>query len=257
MALTEEQAAAVRRGQQEEKQRTEQLRSELRELGRELPGLLAGEWRADEAPIDEWNPRLYLHREDGVFLVIGQERLAAMRFNIHAALPQDGAYYYRFDIQSGTITVTRAKTAEQIAVDITRRLMPQLDAAMVVVVERQHEHLVKVAGVEDCVALLREVYGVEGGTANADDRRSGADRDRRMTWHEEPLEGMVRFQRSATIGRPDAAIKISSYVATNVEVTFHNLPPHVARAVLAAAAVAVRTPAPTGARQAELPINVL
>ncbi|MFF4815060.1 hypothetical protein ACFY2K_10785 [Kitasatospora sp. NPDC001309] len=203
------------------------LRAELLTLGEGLAQALgATEWTVDPRRIPDWHPCVELVRtEDGARVLIQQERLRPGRWWVHGVLPDSSTYFYRYDIEAGDITVTRAKTPAQVAQDVQRRLLPALDAAVAEMSTRQHRHLTDVHEVTAVARRLKAVPLTTGQPPAEANRRNGEDTTRTLRWN----------QGSGTSwSSPHAVVKVSRARFGSVEIACSHLTPDMAEAVLLA-----------------------
>ncbi|MFB8167303.1 hypothetical protein ACFC60_05025 [Kitasatospora purpeofusca] len=210
------------------------LRDNLAPLRAELLALAEGtvqalgpdEWTVDPRRIPDWHPCAELVRaEDGARILIQQERLRSGRWTLHGVLPDSTTYYYRHDIETGDITVTRAKTGAQVARDVQRRLLPVLDAAVAEMSARQHRHLTGVHEVDTIARRLKRVPLTTGRPPGEATRRNGQDNVRSLRWN----QGAGTSWRS-----PHAEVKVSRAEFSGIEITCSHLTADMAEAVLRA-----------------------
>ncbi|MFJ1755987.1 hypothetical protein [Kitasatospora sp. NPDC088134] len=223
------------------------LRDELAPLRAELLALAEGlaqalgpdEWTVEPRRIVDWHPAAELVRtEDGARILIQQERLRSGRWWVHGVLPDTSTYYYRHDIESGDITVTRAKTPAQIAQDVQRRLLPTLDAAVAEMSARQHRHLTDVHEVTTVARRLKAVPLTTGQPPGETNRRNGEDTTRTLRWNQGPGTSWTS---------PHADVKVSRAKFSGIEITCSHLTPDMAEAVLLALTASLAAAAPAQA----------
>ncbi|WP_043475187.1 hypothetical protein [Kitasatospora sp. MBT66] len=223
------------------------LRDELAPLRAELLALAEGlaqalgpdEWTVEPRRIVDWHPATELVRtEDGARILIQQERLRSGRWWVHGVLPDTSTYYYRHDIESGDITVTRAKTAAQVAQDVQRRLLPVLDAAVAEMSARQHRHLTDVHEVTTVARRLKAVPLTTGQPPGEANRRNGEDTTRTLRWNQGPGTSWTS---------PHADVKVSRAKFSGIEITCSHLTPDMAEAVLLALTASLPAAAPAQA----------
>ncbi|MFJ6622311.1 hypothetical protein ACIQOW_32615 [Kitasatospora sp. NPDC091335] len=203
------------------------LRAELLSLAEELAQALDPTvWTVDPRRIPDWHPCVELLRtEDRARILIQQERLRPGRWWVHGVLPESSTYFYRYDIESGDITVTRAKTGAQVARDVQRRLLPVLDAAVAEMSARQHRHLTDVHEVDTIARRLKRVPLTTGRPPGEANRRNGEDNVRTLRWN----QGTGTSWMS-----PHAEVKVSRARFSGIEITCSHLTPDMAEAVLRA-----------------------
>lgn len=210
------------------------LRAELLTLAEGLAQALGpDEWTVEPRRIPDWSPAVELVRtEDGARILIQQERLRPGRWWVHGVLPDSSTYYYRHDIESGDITVTRAKTPAQVAQDVQRRLLPVLDAAVAEMSARQHRHLTDVHEVTAVARRLKAVPLTTGQPPGEVDRRRGEDTTRTLRWN----QGTGTDWHS-----PHADVTVSRSRYGGVEIKCSHLTPDMAEAVLRALTASLST----------------
>ncbi|MFD4397833.1 hypothetical protein [Kitasatospora sp. NPDC058478] len=208
------------------------LRAELLTLAEGLAQALGpDEWTLEPRRIPDWHPAVELVRtEDGARILIQQERLRHGRWWVHGVLPDSSTYYYRYDIEAGDITVTRAKTPAQVAQDVQRRLLPTLDAAVAEMSARQHRHLTDVHEVTTVARRLKAVPLTTGQPPGEANRRNGEDTTRTLRWNQGPGTSWMS---------PHAVVKVSRARYGGVEITCSHLTPDMAEAVLLALAASL------------------
>ncbi|MFD9687914.1 hypothetical protein ACFWXO_19395 [Kitasatospora sp. NPDC059088] len=216
------------------------LRAELLMLAEGLAQALgAAEWTVDPRRIPDWHPCVELVRtEDGAHILIQQERLRPGRWWVHGVLPDGGTYYYRHDIESGDITVTRAKTPAQVAQDVQRRLLPALDAAVAEMSARQHQHLTDVHEVTAVARRLKAVPLTTGQPPGEANGRNGEDTTRTLRWNQGP---------GTSWSSPHAVVKVGRARFGGVEIACSHLTPDMAEAVLLALAASLPAEKPVKA----------
>ncbi|MCX4751466.1 hypothetical protein OG455_39210 [Kitasatospora sp. NBC_01287] len=203
------------------------FRAELLALAEGLAqGLGSDEWTVDPRRIPDWHPCVELVRtEDRARVLIQQERLRPDRWGVHGTLPDSSTYYYRHDLTGGNITVTRAKTPAQVARDVQRRLLPDLDAAVAEMSRRQHQHLTDVHEVTAVASRLKAVPLTTGQPPGEANRRNGEDTTRTLSWNQGP---------GTSWSSPHAVVKVQRSQFGGVEITCSHLTPDMAEAVLRA-----------------------
>ncbi len=201
------------------------LRAELLALAEGLAQALgSAEWTVEPRRIPDWTPAVELVRtEDGARVLIQQERLRHGRWWVHGVLPDSGTYYYRYDLEAGDITVTRAKTPAQVAQDVQRRLLPTLDEAVAEMSARQHRHLTDVHEVTTVARRLKAVPLTTGQPSGEANRRNGEDTSRTLSWNQGP---------GTSWSSPHAVVKVSRARFGGVEIACSHLTPDMAEAVL-------------------------
>ncbi|WP_406087387.1 hypothetical protein [Kitasatospora purpeofusca] len=228
------------------------LRDNLAPLRAELLALAEGTaqaldptvWTVDPRRIPDWHPCAELVRaDDGARILIQQERLRSGRWTLHGVLPESTTYYYRHDIESGNITVTRAKTGAQVARDVQQRLLPFLDAAVAEMSARQHRHLTDVHEVDTIARRLKRVPLTTGRPPGEANRRNGEDNVRTLRWN----QGTGTSWRS-----PRADIKVSRAEFSGIEITCSHLTADMAEAVLRALTASLPATVPATVPAAEL-----
>ncbi|MFJ2775716.1 hypothetical protein [Kitasatospora sp. NPDC087315] len=204
-----------------------ELRADLLTLAEGLAQALGtSEWTVDPRRVPDWHPCVELIRtEDGSRILIQQERLHHDRWWMHSSLPDNATYYDRHGLETGSITVTRAKTPTQVARDVQRRLLPALDAAVAEMSRRQHRHLTDVHEVTTIARQLKAVPLTTGRPPGADSRRNGEDTTRTLRWNQGP---------DASWSAPHAEIKISRSRFGGVHIECSHLNAAMAEAVLRA-----------------------